>query len=132
MNEPQFIRSNAPHEVSMPEGSHIAAGKTVGVGGVTVHKVLNEEENFDSYVLGTEAVKPILPIESKDLNTIPLKSKDEDSGNRTLEDKSSEKNLISKFEEEMNFPARLIYLKIENKRVKEELNILEQKMNSGI
>ena len=136
MSEPQFIRNKNPHEVSMPEGSHVAASKSAEVGGPTVRQVLIEtDENIS--VDSAEASRVEFPstVAPSVLKDVVIKLPTFDSPRlpqaEEVEDQSLQMEDLDP-EPEMNFPARLIYLKLENDKVRSELDTLEQQMTAGI
>jgi len=62
MNEPTLIRNDTPHQVSMPEGTNVAAGKKANASEPSVRKVLsgpnetvNELEVAENRVIAPEA-----------------------------------------------------------------------------
>ena len=138
MSEPQFIRNKNPHEVSMPEGSRVAASKSAEVGSPTVRQVLSEPdvgvvESFSE----SSRVEPPPSITPKVLNDVILARPKLDSmllpdAQEGLNQLLPTENLDLDPEPEMNFPARLIYLKLENDKVRSELDTLEQQMTAGI
>lgn len=137
MSDPQFIRNKDPHQVSMPEGSRVAISKSADVGGPTVRNT-----HIDDELLITEEVDPLLnlsfqlPELVKNPVDFNLKSKDELLTAPEIEEVVSieiQPSFSAEYiEAEMNFPARLIHLKIENDKVKDELDELEKLMSSGI
>jgi len=137
MSEPQFIRNKDPHQVTMPEGSHVAASKSADVGGPSVRNTLIDEE-----VNITEAVDPLLnltyeiPDPVKKLGDFKLEKKDDLPKVAKVDEPvpiESEPTFSTEYiEAEMNFPARLIHIKIENDRVKSEIDELDKLMSSGI
>lgn len=137
MSDPQFIRNKNPHEVSMPEGSRVATSKSADVGGPTVRNTQVDDE-----LLVFEEVDPLLnlslqsPELVKDRLEFNLKIKDELSTHPEFEKVvhiESEPSFSAEYiEAEMNFPARLIHLKIENDKVKSELDELDKLMSTGI
>lgn len=137
MSDPQFIRNKDPHQVSMPEGSRVAISKSADVGGPTVRNT-----HIDDELLITEEVDPLLnlsfqlPELVKNPVDFNFKSKDELLTAPEIEEVVSieiQPSFSAEYiEAEMNFPARLIHLKIENDKVKDELDKLEKLMSSGI
>jgi hypothetical protein len=137
MSEPQFIRNKDPHQVTMPEGSHVAASKSADVGGPSVRNTLIDEE-----VNITEAVDPLLnltyeiPDPVKKLGDFKLEKKDDLPKVAKVDEPvpiEPEPTFSTEYiEAEMNFPARLIHIKIENDRVKSEIDELDKLMSSGI
>ena len=137
MSEPQFIRNKDPHQVTMPEGSHVATSKSADVGGPSVRNTLIDEE-----VHITEAVDPLLnltyeiPDPVKKLGDFKLEKKDDLPKVAKVDEPvpiEPEPTFSTEYiEAEMNFPARLIHIKIENDRVKSEIDELDNLMSSGI
>jgi hypothetical protein len=137
MSDPQFIRNKDPHQVSMPEGSRVATSKSADVGGPSVRNT-----HVDDELLISEEVDPLLNLsfELPEIVKTPvdfnLKLKDELSIAPEFEVAvkiENEPSFSAEYiEAEMNFPARLIHLKIENDKVKNELDELDKLMSSGI
>jgi len=137
MSDPQFIRNKDPHQVSMPEGSRVATSKSADVGGPTVRNTKVDDE-----LLISEEVDPLLnlsfqlPELVKNPVDFNLNNKDELLTAPEIEEVVSieiQPSFSAEYiEAEMNFPARLIHLKIENDKVKDELDELEKLMSSGI
>jgi hypothetical protein len=135
MNEPQFIRSKVPHEVSMPEGSQVAKSKSADVGSPTIRQVLVETDTHAPEEITEDSLVISPTIETKVLNDVTLNIKaPEAPQNLPQPEKSYAKELSDLVgdEPEMNFPARLINLKIENDKVKVQLDRLESQMGSGV
>ncbi len=57
MSDPKFIRNKEPHQVSMPEGSRVAASKSADVGGPSVRNTLVDNEQIIS-----EEIDPLLNL----------------------------------------------------------------------
>lgn len=137
MSDPQFIRNKDPHQVTMPEGSHVATSKTADVGGPSVRNTLIDEQ-----VQSSEAIDPLLnltyeiPNPVKQLGELKLGQKDDlpklAKASEAVKIESEPTFSVEYFEAEMNFPARLIHLKIENEKVKSEIDELDKLMSSGI
>lgn len=142
MSEPAFIKSSEPFKVAMPEGSTVARSQTAKVGN-DVRRVLADDEFVNAEV-------------HIDENTVLLQS----GGGRKSVDFASTKSLSpaskaatlaktnpalaqaaalaadAKEEErlamaEMNFPARIVHLKIENDAIREQLNALDTQIKPG-
>lgn len=142
MSEPAFIKSSEPFKVAMPEGSTVARSQTAKVGN-DVRRVLADDEfvNVEVHV---------------DENTVLLQS----GGGRKSVDFASTKSPApgtqttplaktnpaaaqaaalaadAKEEErlamaEMNFPARIVHLKIENDAIRKQLNALDTQIKPG-
>jgi hypothetical protein len=171
--EPLIIKSNRPHEVTMPEGANIAAGKKGEEGTPSVRKVLadpdehavehlvmddgvsqlaNEKHsvyaqdpNYKGYQSAAEmpdrfvsneknaSVPPPLrkSIDVTQLDSI-LNPQEKTSGVDAIESKTVAKEVaaknpepIYKAELEMDFPARVINIKIENDQLRARLDRLE-------
>ena len=171
--EPLIIKSDRPHEVTMPEGANIAAGKKGEEGTPSVRKVLadtdehavehlvmddgvsqlaNEKHsvyaqdpNYKGYQSAAEmpdrfvsneknaSVPPPLrkSIDVTQLDSI-LNPQEKTSGVDAIESKTVAKEVaaknpepIYKAELEMDFPARVINIKIENDQLRARLDRLE-------
>jgi hypothetical protein len=135
MSEPQFIRSQVPHEVSMPQGSQVAKSKSADVGSPTIRQVLVETDTHAPEEITEDSLVISPTIETKVLNDVTLTTKaPEAPQNLPKPEKSYAKELSDLVgdEPEMNFPARLINLKIENDKVKVQLDRLESQIGSGV
>lgn len=137
MSDPKFIRNKEPHQVSMPEGSRVAASKSADVGGPSVRNTLVNDEQIIS-----EEIDPLLNL------SVDLPEVVRETAEFYLQHKESISDVASSaslpkyvsppsfsaeyIETEMNFPARLIHLKIENDKVKNEMIELENLMSNGI
>jgi hypothetical protein len=139
MSDPKFIRNKDPHQVSMPEGSRVAASKTADAGGPAVRNTLVDEEEIISNEgdpllnLGfqlPEVVKNYaeLNLTNKDIGLEAKKLETSENLNSDVQPSFSAEYI----EAEMNFLARLIHLKIENDKVKNEMADLENLMSNGI
>jgi hypothetical protein len=137
MSDPKFIRNKEPHQVSMPEGSRVAASKSADVGGPSVRNTLVDNEQIIS-----EEIDPLLNL-SVELPEVVRKTTEFNLKNKEVIAEVSSAENIPKYvsppsfsaeymEAEMNFPARLIHLKIENDKVKNEIIELENLMSNGI
>lgn len=137
MSDPKFIRNKEPHQVSMPEGSRVAASKSADVGGPSVRNTLLDDEQIIS-----EEIDPLLnlgvelPEAARKISEFNLKDKEVITpviSAETLQKFESPPSFSAEYmEAEMNFPARLIHLKIENDKVKNEMIELENLMSNGI
>jgi glutaredoxin-related protein len=137
MSDPKFIRNKEPHQVSMPEGSRVAASKSADVGGPSVRNTLLDEEHIVA-----EEIDPLLNL-SVELPEVVRKIAEIDLQKKNIISQVSIAENLPRYvsqpsfsteyiEAEMNFPARLIHLKIENDKVKSEILELENLMSSGI
>jgi len=148
MSDPEFFPSHAPHKVEMPEGSNVAKSKSAHVGS-DIRRVAKDETIADEEL--TVAAENIITLESsaaainivklppqdaKKLKTVAIKTAgpsakagaqlDADSGKDGLEAEFETEEMV-----EMDFPARVIQLKIENDTIREELKALDALMKNG-
>ena len=136
MLESQFVRNQEPHEVSLPEGSHVAKSKSVDGGAPVVRQLIVDSESLEiAQVIVDRKVKLPEPISAPPLNELNLIVEDLE----VVEDQPSNARStlltmteVTMVEPEMDFPARLIHLKIENHRVRAELDSLENIFSSGV
>lgn len=140
MSEPQFIPSGMPHSVEMPEGSHVAKSKSGSVG-TEVRRT--EQDHFaQDHEIAVDANQIHLQASNataENLVKIPrsdnieraskaLKPASDAKGrNKTATaDAQAPKKVVYDTEMvEMNFPARLIQLKVENDAIREQLESLQ-------
>lgn len=145
MSDPQIIRTDAPHEVAMPEGSQVAKSKSREYGDPSIHKVLAESEAHVIERVMTEdrtLLPPPLPVEQRSqaqMNTaetmpvavpaplpallVPV--------NALTQDREPPISQAGTKLVQMDFPARVILQKIENDKVRTQLDHLEQQMKPG-
>ena len=156
MSDPQFIPSGRPHSVEVAEGSHVAKSKSANVGTEvrqnTRDRFAQEHEieiDPNKIVLTTgagamdntvklprgdtieRASKPIATGEpaaraSKDLN--PAGSQ---ASARSGAPAVRERPVYDVEMQEMNFPARVIHLKVENDAVRAQLEDLQSLMGES-
>ena len=137
MSEPTFIPSSEPFKVSMPEGSTVARSQSANVGD-DVRRVLADDEfvnvevNVDEHSVMLQSSGGV-----KDANLAKLRNGVGNASKKPLFAKPSPQAAAlaadSKEEErlallEMNFPARIVHLKIENDSIREQLNELNAQM----
>lgn len=149
MSEPEFFPSHAPHKVEMPEGSNVAKSKSAQVG-TDIRRVAKDEtmveedleiapENTILLQNASTAASNIVklpPQQKKELKTVAIKTSAAADTASTQADANSDQGLLeAEFETEemveMDFPARVIQLKIENDAIREELKALDTLMNGG-
>ncbi|MBJ7467220.1 MAG: hypothetical protein JHD06_00325 [Rhodoferax sp.] len=149
MSEPEFFPSHAPHKVEMPEGSNVAKSKSAQVG-TDIRRVAKDEtmveedleiapENTILLQNASTAASNIVklpPQQKKELKTVTIKTGAAADTASTQADANSDQGLLeAEFETEemveMDFPARVIQLKIENDAIREELKALDTLMNGG-
>jgi hypothetical protein len=171
--EPLIIKSDHPHEVTMPEGSNIAAGKKGEEGTPSVRKVLADPDehpvehlvmddgmsqladekhsvyaqdpNYKGYqsaaempdrFVSNEKTAAIPPSQRKSIDVTKLDSilnpQEKASGADAIESKAATKAVATEISEvayeeepEMDFPARVINIKIENDQLRARLDKLE-------
>jgi hypothetical protein len=172
-NEPLIIKSDRPHEVTMPEGTNVAVGKKGEEGAPAVRKVLADpdahvvehmvmdggvsksaEQNLsvnaqdpnykghqsaadmpDRFVANDKESK-IPPAARKSIDVTKLdsilKPQEKAVGADAIERKAAPKQAAAEIQEpvyeaepEMDFPARVINIKIENDQLRARLDKLE-------
>ncbi len=149
MSEPEFFPSHAPHHVEMPEGSNVAKSKSAHVGS-DIRRVAKDEniaeedleiapENtilLQSASAAASNIVKLPPQEKKELKTVAINSTAVAAKAANAAGASSQgSELEAEFETEemveMDFPARVIQLKIENDAIREELKALDALMKDG-
>ncbi len=149
MSEPEFFPSHAPHKVEMPEGSNVAKSKSAQVG-TDIRRVAKDEHlegedleiHPDNTILlqsSAGAASNIVKLpsqEKKELKTVEIKSpKDPANATTSAAAANAPSNAIAEFETEemveMDFPARVIRLKIENDQIREQLKALDSLINGS-
>ena len=172
-NEPLIIKSDRPHEVSMPEGTNVAVGKKGEEGAPAVRKVLADPDEHavehmvmdggvsksadqnlsvnaqdpnykgfqsaadmpDRFVSNEKELK-IPPAKRKEVDVAKLdgilKPQEKATGVDAIESKAAPVKAAAEIQEpvyeeepEMDFPARVINIKIENDQLRERLDKLE-------
>ncbi|MEI6661478.1 MAG: hypothetical protein WCL01_05100 [Comamonadaceae bacterium] len=141
MSEPTFIPSSEPFKVSMPEGSTVARSQSANVGD-DVRRVLADDEFVNvedthsdnvksgesgglknsSFVTGTGASSSRSQTQTNKLNSPQAQA-------AALAADSKEEERLAMLE--MNFPARIVHLKIENDTIREQLNELNTQIKPG-
>jgi hypothetical protein len=149
MSEPEFFPTHAPHKVEMPEGSNVAKSKSAQVG-TDIRRVAKDEtmveedleiapENTillqNASATASNIVK-LPPQQKKELKTVTIKTGAAADTASTQADANSDQGLLEaelETEEmvEMDFPARVIQLKIENDAIRVQLKALDTLMNGG-
>ena len=154
MSEPQFIPSSTPHSVEVAEGSHVAKSKSANVGTevrqnahdkfaheqdiqVQAHQImLNtsaagadnmvKKPRADSIERASKALAPSGARERavRGINA-PASSSASGSANTGL---ALERPVYDTEIQEMNFPARVIHLRVENDAVRAQLADLQSLM----
>ena len=149
MSEPEFFPSHAPHHVEMPEGSNVAKSKSAHVG-TDIRRVAKDENMADedlevapentillqSASAAASNIVKLPPQEKKELKTVAIKSTAPDAQAGAAAGASAQASAEDvEFETEemveMDFPARVIQLKIENDAIREELKALDALMKDG-
>jgi hypothetical protein len=143
MSEPEFFPSHAPHHVEMPEGSNVAKSKSAQVGTdirrVDTHEQIEGEDleiHPDNTILlqssagAASNIVKLQPQGKKELKTVEIKSSNAKTSAAAA---NAPSNAIAEFETEemveMDFPARVIRLKIENDQIREQLKALDSLIN---
>ena len=172
-DEPLIIRSDRPHEVTMPEGTNMAVGKKgeegtpsirkvladpdehavehmVMDGGVSQnadenHSVIAQDPNYKGYqsaadmpdrFVSNEKTAAIPPPQRKSIDVTQLdsilKPQEKASAVDAIESKVATKEVVAEVSKpvyqaqpEMDFPARVINIKIENDQLRARLDRLE-------
>ncbi len=149
MKEPEFFPSHAPHHVEMPEGSNVAKSKSAHVG-EDIRRVAKDESIEDEALeiapentillqtasAATSNIVKLPPQQKKELKTVAIKTTALDAKAGTALGLSGGEDVLeAEFETEemveMDFPARVIQLKIENDVIREELKALDALMKGG-
>ena len=158
MSEPQFIPSGKPHSVEVAEGSHVAKSKSANVGtevrpNVRDQFAQGQEIEVDAHqiVLTTSATgadntvkvprgdnierasQSIAASGTAERASKGIKSSEATSARRTASAGSEKLPALNRpvYEtemQEMNFPARVIHLKVENDAVRAQLKDLQSLM----
>ena len=149
MKEPEFFPSHAPHHVEMPEGSNVARSPSAHVGTDIRRVQRDEEEPVEEITLQahevlvqandktiTNVVK-LPPPSAKELKTASIGSAT-DAGKAGQGSTSAsgatgqaqEEEFETEEAVEMDFPARVIQLKIENDVVRTQLQALDAMMKA--
>jgi hypothetical protein len=145
MKEPEFFPSHAPHVVEMPEGSNVAKSKSAQVG-TDIRRVAKDEtlveedleiapENTillqNASATASNIVK-LPPQQKKALKTVAIKT-GADTASTPAGANSDQGLLEAEFETEemveMDFPARVIQLKIQNDAMRVQLKALDALIN---
>jgi hypothetical protein len=136
MSEPAFIKSSEPFKVAMPEGSTVARSQTAKVGN-DVRRVLaddefvNAEVHVDENSVLLQSGRGRKSVAFASTNTLspatasaPLAKTNPAAAQAAAlaADAKEEERLAMA---EMNFPARIVHLKIENDAIREQLNALD-------
>jgi len=138
----EVISNNQPHKVTLAEGSTVAKGKSAISGEVTVHRTLESEKSkvpeesqtpdrFSGDVDNIKTTKSTvgIPAELQKM-ALPSAKLGKELGKDYLKESAlvaqKTKDLSGTVDsQDMNFPARLIHLKIENDKVRKEIESLE-------
>lgn len=136
MSEPQFIPSGMPHSVEMPEGSRVAKSKS-GSAGTEVRRTEQDHFAQDQEIV-VDANQVLLSSSAAADNLVKIPRSDNiERASKALKPGSVAKGRNSSGTQtpgrpvydtempEMNFPARLIHLKVENDAVRAQLETLQ-------
>ena len=149
MSEPEFFPSHAPHHVEMPEGSNVAKSKSAHVGS-DIRRVAKDEtiadedlevapENTIRLQSASAAASNIVKLpqqEKKALKTVAINlaeatAKAANASGASPQDSELEAEFETEEMVEMDFPARVIQLKIENDAIRVQLKALDALMKGG-
>jgi hypothetical protein len=143
MSEPQFIPSSLPHSVEISEGSHVAKSKS-GQAGTEVRRT--EQDHFaqdqeievqaHQVIMATTAAASenkvkLPPRDNIERASKPLRTSSPSqsaSRKKTAPSDNGDENQRTVYDTEMpemNFPARLIHLKLNNDAVRAQLESLQ-------
>jgi hypothetical protein len=146
MSDPQFIPNSRPHSVEMPDGSHVAKSKS-GKVGTEVRRT--EQDHFaQDQEIAVEEHQVVLTrsaATTENLVKVP-RNENIERASRTLQPTASAaaprknarraggnapgKPVYNVEMADMNFPARLIQLKVENDAVRAQLESLQSLMQN--
>lgn len=145
MTEPTIIRSDAPHEVVIPMGSHDARSKSGQVG--TPAKPLTVEEADTNFVVPSQHEHRVFvtePPAADPLKDTILKGASESRpamqppapaeqslAKPPVQAVPAKPVMLQEEMPEMDFPARIINIKIENDKVRSTLDELELKLKKS-
>lgn len=155
MTEPQFIPSSKPHSVEMPEGSRVAKSKSAHTGDDIRRNEHDEHAPVEVIEVSTNMVllKNSGSVSTENRIKRPENTAAELANRRVAVSQSAVKGAITERDgaalgasatsedksnryttemQEMNFPARVIQLHIENEHVREQLKALESLMKSDL
>ena len=142
MTESQFVRSQEPHEVSMPEGSRIAKSKSADAGEPVVRQLQVESDSLQiAQIIVDRKVElppptpeptlselhfvPAIPVTGEVLVAVPEPVPEPVQ-------KQPVKVEQAQSEPDADSSERLLHLKSENNKVRSELTELEQAFNTGL
>ena len=142
MTEPTIIRSDTPHEVVIPEGSHDARSKSGHVGApakpVTVEEsdtnfVVQSQQDHRVFVTEPPPADPLKDTILKAASDLrpsaqPPAPAEEKLATATVQPVLAKPIVLQEEMPEMDFPARIINIKIENDKVRSSLDALELKL----
>lgn len=136
MSETQLIRSTGPHEVNLPEGSHVAKSRSADAGAAVVRQAIVDSEPIEilrSLVdIRVDLSPPISALPLADANLKIATPEVLNAGSARPAPEQGVKAEDSGLESKVNLPARLTLLKIENNKVRAELDGLENLFHSGV
>ena len=140
MTESQFVRSQEPHEVSMPEGSHIAKSRSTDPGEPVVRQLQVQSDPLQiAQIIVDRKVELPPPTPEPTLNEprfVPAIPVTEDFLAALPEPEPVQKQPVkiqrTQPEPDAASSERLLHLKSENNKVRSELTELEQTFNSGL
>ena len=129
MSEPEFIRSGAPHEVSVAPGSMVAKSRSASPRDTVIRQNVAGEPEYvdvlDPVERDTLAIGKPPGSEPKTSDEAVISNR----GRLFTAEPTKPPPVDEEAEEiapEMNFPARLIHLRIENEKMRSVLDGLEK------
>ena len=136
MAESQFVRNQDPSAEGAEDTNQLAKKKAVAAHSMIVEQLYVEPDSFhaaESFndrrvevpppIATPHGVEPTLDVVAPAVVEV--------AAPMPVEEKPAPV-VVAKVQPEMDFPARLIHLKIENDKVRAKLNELEKLMNAGI
>ena len=142
MTESQFVRSQEPHEVSMPEGSCIAKSKSADAGEPVVRQLQVESDPLQiAQIIVDRKVELPPPTSEPTLSELHFVPAIPVTGEVLVAEPEPVPELVQKqpvkveqaqSEPDADSSERLLHLKSENNKVRSELTELEQAFNTGL
>ena len=142
MTESQFVRSQEPHEVSMPEGSHIAKSRSTDPGEPVVRQLQVQSDPLQiAQIIVARKVELPPPTPESTLSESHFVPAFPSNAEVVAAEpvpvpvpmqKQPVKIQRTQPEPDADSSERLLHLKSENNKVRSELTELEQTFNSGL
>ena len=140
MTESQFVRSQEPHEVSMPEGSHIAKSRSTDPGEPVVRQLQVQSDPLQiAQIIVDRKVELPPPTPESTLSESHFVPAFPSTAEVVAAEpvpvpmqKQPVKIQRTQPEPDADSSERLLHLKSENNKVRSELTELEQAFNTGL